>query len=195
MAAANRTDLAAQTIIRFADHLRRARGASAFDCGSLALRFDCPPRSTWEVRISSAGRDVFWASWDPTKPRAVTVHVFTRGEWEGELSTTAQARPATKRASDAQRIIDAGMSLVRAGNFVQVEGVDGRPIVVERGSLQILHTTPFVQGSFPAPYGLDVYADARKVFSAWWEPLSVVAFKRGAWEEEIVAAASAEGSA
>jgi len=101
---------------------------------------------------------------------------------------------ATKRLSFdekiaiAQRITATAVALViRDGTLGRFDQTGGTHRSFTHGRFRMIYTTPesLCIGS-PAPYGLDIWDQTGKVFSTWWEPFEVVAFKRGDWVYELV---------
>lgn len=63
----------------------------------------------------------------------------------------------------------------------------GKCLTYEAGRIKMIHTTPFTNlYGTPAPYGLDIWFDGKKVFSFWWDPEDIVCFKYGPWMNSFV---------
>ena len=83
-----------------------------------------------------------------------------------------------------KEIIDISLQLIeKKGKFVDVKNVNTRPKGVTYKSLDIQHSTPF--NKLPGEsdqYILDIWQKNKgKVFSARWEPFTIINFKRGKW--------------
>jgi hypothetical protein len=101
---------------------------------------------------------------------------------------------ATKRLSFhqkialAQRITEVAVAFViRNGTVERIDQTGGTQRTFKRGRFMMLYTTPeslFI--GTPAPYGLDIWNETGKVFSAWWEPFEVIGFRRGDWVHDLV---------
>lgn len=115
----------------------------------------------------------------------------------------------------AVQLRDAAFDMLsHEGRFEEI-GDGLRLVILRTGSLKIGMRTPFRKVPGPKapegyaeavrhskyeeqpPYGIDVWS-GQKVFSVTWaggNPLTVISFKRGAWEDELVTAARAAGAA
>ena len=88
-------------------------------------------------------------------------------------------------------IIDKAERLVREkGKFVSAGNMETKPMGVKHNSLEIFYNTPFNKLEPHSGEGykfiLDIWQKAKgKVFSASWEPLEIVTFKRSEWILEL----------
>ena len=121
---------------------------------------------------------------------------------------------STNRLQAALQLRDAAIAALRAhGEMSVIEGVPGRVLTADLGELTILHSTPFQKLDLLTPdlafkaalfeqetgkkaplnlsYGLDIWSAGRKVFNLQWSDddrqVSLVTFKRGAWEASLLA--------
>lgn len=98
---------------------------------------------------------------------------------------------ATKRANQemknkwAREIITTALRIIdQCGHFVTVGNIETKPKEATFNSLSILLTTPFnrleILPGQNCGYMLDIWQNG-KVFSAQWEPLSIINLKRSDW--------------
>ena len=101
--------------------------------------------------------------------------------------------------------------LRKAGHWQEIEGYPGRLRSYDEDRLFILHRTPFqpppvseaavaagisaaAQKMAAREYGMDIWLDNKKVFSAIWnegDAIGVVVYRQGLWEEELMRAVKA----
>ena len=109
-----------------------------------------------------------------------------------EESKWSKRKPSPLRLSKkdkenlAKRIKDSALEMIRAQGAIEtVSG--GKVISLDTPAFSIAHTTPFSGfRGVRAPYGLDIWHERLKVFSVWWEPFEIVAFRYGDWMNVFV---------
>jgi len=114
--------------------------------------------------------------------------------------------PSAQHFERAFALREMALSLLhRDGDWENVEGYPGKVRSYYGDRLLIMHRTPFQpvpvsnaavlagvspdrQRDIAREYGLDVWLENRKVLSLIWndgQPLGIVLFKSGAWEDEL----------
>lgn len=81
----------------------------------------------------------------------------------------------------AKGIRDSAILLLN--KFGTTEIVSGHStLAYTEDGLHIIYTTPFTKWlGAPAPYGLDIWIEGRKVFNFVWNPPDIICFKYGPW--------------
>jgi len=98
--------------------------------------------------------------------------------------------------------VEAGLRCVeRWGVEEKLGGVAGPVLSLKDGPLSILYRTPKTMApGAPASFGIDIWYENKKTFSACWHSLSLkdfglIALKRGPWIAALLAMATRAGEA
>jgi hypothetical protein len=138
--------------------------------------------------------------------------------WRGIAVKRITSESQTERTERVKKLRDATLRLVERHG--KLEPMEFGPVeTVSHGGFYAISTTPFLRRPVDSdvakyqralqvargapeplehPYGIDLWVDLKKVLDLEWDAagqIDVISFKRGAWEDELLALAEPEEQA